>query len=531
MTRILTSLRYRFFLALGVVLLLALAALGVIAQQLVIPVLLAKENDFASAELDRARRAIDNEMHHLSLLNKDWATWDDSYAFLQGQGEDYLEANLVDGLVFEDANLSMMIFLEADGTPYWIAGLAPETDAYAACPGLEGDCSWAEPIVTSLQKHIAEEIDQDTQAWLNAEPQRSMVSVWPVVKSDGSGPAIGWLAMVRAIDGDWLTRLEESTGIALALNVVETTGSRLPTASIERVDSETMIATRAIEAAPREYHLEMRATLPRQSFKASIETFRFALYWTVGLLVVVVVVVLILLERMVLAPLRQFAAFTQHLQRHGGSANGTPPALLARRDEIGMLAREFQHLIDYQQRRTSTLVELSQRDPLTGLANRRLFDEYLGNMLDATNSGSQPVALLMVDIDNFKAYNDHYGHPAGDACLRTIAEAMRQQFHQQQQLVARTGGEEFSIILPIDTIESGIDQAENLRSAVERLALPHAASPSGSVVTISIGLAFATADHALGAERLIRAADSALYRAKQTGRNRVSQDSLDTLPE
>ncbi|SDK87227.1 diguanylate cyclase (GGDEF) domain-containing protein [Modicisalibacter muralis] len=530
MTRILASLRYRFFLALGMVLLLALVALGIIAQQLVIPALIAKENEFAVAELDRARRAIDNELHHLSLINKDWATWDDSYIFMQNAQSGYLASNLDDALVFDDANLRVIIFLESDGTPYWITGLEPDEGAYTSCSGLSDDCSWAAPAVATLQKHIAEGIDEDTQAWLQAYPERSMVSVWPIVKSDGSGPARGWLAMIRIIDGDWLARLKEGTGIELALSAIETPG-RLPNPTIERENSQTMIATRAIEAAPQGYHLEMQATLPRQSFKASIETFRFALYWTIGLLVVVVVVVLILLERMVLAPLRQFATFTQHLQKRGSNASDTPPALLARRDEIGMLAREFQHLIDYQQRRTSTLIELSQRDPLTGLANRRLFDEHLGNALDAARNGGWPVALLMVDIDNFKTYNDHYGHPAGDACLCSIAEAMRQQFTLHDQLAARTGGEEFSIILPATTREAGIKQAESLRGTIERLALPHAASPSGSVVTISIGLALSTPSHPRGADSLIRAADSALYRAKQAGRNRVGQDALNALPE
>lgn len=527
MTRILTSLRYRFFLALGAVLLMALVALAIIAQQFVIPALLAKEDEYATAELDRAMRAIDNELTHLSLLNKDWATWDDSYAFMQGSQTGYLESNLDDALVFEDARLRMMAFLTVDGTPYRIAGIDPEDGSYASCPGLFDECGWATPFVQSLMDKVATGTTETRHTWLLAAPERALVSIWPIVRGDGSGPIMGWLSMVRTMDEEWFARFEEGTGLSLSVDAVESAVDVLPPQTIERADSQAMTATRAIPAAPQDHYLRLQVSLQRQSFKASLETFRFALYWTVGLLIVVVVVVLILLERMVLSPLRQFSVFTQQLQKHADA--GPPLHLLNRRDEIGTLAREFQHLLEYQRRQTSSLVELSQRDPLTGLANRRLFDERLASALDLAGRTEQTVALLMVDIDSFKSYNDHYGHPAGDECLKTIAETMRRHFDQPQQLVARTGGEEFSIILPATTPEASRKQAEGLRLAVEALALPHAASTASTVVTVSIGGALFTPAQRRSAEALIDAADDALYAAKQAGRNRVSLDCADAL--
>ncbi|MDW5378005.1 diguanylate cyclase [Halomonas sp. HP20-15] len=527
MPRALSSLRYRFFTALGLVLFMALLALGLIAQFQVIPVLLAKEEQHANAELDRAQRAIDNELGHLSLFTRDWSVWDDSYHFLSGEETDYVESNLTSGLVFEDANLRAMLFLKPDGTPHLIAGLDPQSGDYVACPSASGDCAWAAPITHSVQEHVAGGPQNTLHTWLHAWPERSMVSVWPIMHSDGSGPAAGWLAMVRVMNDQWLARLQQSTDIEMRLETAGSTGPHPQLSQITRTDERYMQASRLIEAAPSGYSISLQTTLPRTQFQANLGTFRFALYWTLGLLVVVVVVVLILLERMILLPLRQLARFTESVQ--STEWNDAPSRLVRRSDEIGQLAHAFQRLLDYQRRQTHSLVELSQHDPLTGLANRRLFDERLSHALTKAAQSNQALALIMVDIDHFKAYNDHYGHPAGDRCLIAIASAMRERFEEPPQLVARTGGEEFMIILPAMTTAAGLERAETLRQAIAALRLEHAASPTASVVTVSIGVACYVPPRAIDSEALIAAADTALYSAKQAGRDCVRLDHAMSL--
>ncbi|WP_129138604.1 GGDEF domain-containing protein [Modicisalibacter coralii] len=524
MSRRLSSLRYRFFLALGGVLLLAVMALAVIAKLLVVPALLDKESQYAGAELDRAQRAIDNELEHLSLLTKDWAYWDASYEFVQGRRPDYLDSNLADGLVFEEDELRMMVFLHADGSLYLAAGLAPDDDAYHLCYRLDGACRWAAPLVDSVRRRAREGFGDSRATWLIGKPERAMVSMWPILESDGGGPSAGWLAMIRVMDDDWLARLNQSTGVDLSLTVVSSLGPHRLGSTLSRPDTQTMLATRRLEADPGPFDLELRARLPRESFRASLETFRFALYWTLGLLVVVLVVVLVLLETMVLAPLRRLAIFAQQARLDGSREISF--IAQTRDDEIGILSREFRHLLDHQQRQTSSLVALSQHDPLTGLANRRLFNDHLDQALDHAARTRSWLALVMVDIDHFKAYNDRYGHPAGDRCLVAIAQCMQRQFDQPGQLVARTGGEEFMIVLPGYAEGSGLHAAEALRHAVEALGLPHADSPIASVVTISLGVALYSPRAPCQTNRLIAAADAALYAAKQGGRNtsRVAAD-------
>jgi diguanylate cyclase (GGDEF)-like protein len=174
-------------------------------------------------------------------------------------------------------------------------------------------------------------------------------------------------------------------------------------------------------------------------------------------------------------------------------------------------------------RSIETLHRLSSTDSLTGTANRRSFDETLDlEWRRAARTGS-PIALLMVDIDQFKAFNDEYGHQAGDECLRRVADALREKIHRAGDMVARYGGEEFAVLLNGTDAESAPQFAEQLREAVAALQIPHAMSGVAPVVTISVGVGTTIPERESteGPAALISAADAALYAAKRTGRNRV----------
>lgn len=161
-------------------------------------------------------------------------------------------------------------------------------------------------------------------------------------------------------------------------------------------------------------------------------------------------------------------------------------------------------------------------DGLTGVANRRRFDEALQIEWRRGQRNQSPLSLLIMDIDHFKLYNDHYGHQAGDDCLRAVATTLKAQLFRAHDLCARYGGEEFVCLLPDCATENALTKAEELRQAVESLGLPHAASPTAAQVTISLGLAATIPDNReSGAEELLKTADAALYLAKRGGRNRV----------
>ncbi len=173
------------------------------------------------------------------------------------------------------------------------------------------------------------------------------------------------------------------------------------------------------------------------------------------------------------------------------------------------------------------LRELAFRDGLTSVANRRYFDERYQTEISRAKRGVTPLSLVMIDVDNFKRYNDHYGHQIGDECLRAVALALKNQLNRPADLLARYGGEEFVCILPDTDIGGASQTAERLRLAVEQLALPHAASDSSKVVTVSVGVASLTAVADDAALSLLMLADQQLYLAKHGGRNRISSQSFE----
>lgn len=173
--------------------------------------------------------------------------------------------------------------------------------------------------------------------------------------------------------------------------------------------------------------------------------------------------------------------------------------------------------------RWDDLENLAMVDALTGIANRRTFDDVLQREYGRAARSDEPLAVLMIDVDNFKAYNDHYGHGAGDECLRRVAQALRAELRRAGDFIARYGGEEFCVILP-NTEEAGaLNVATRLRAAVTGLAISHAHSGVADHVTVSIGAAARRLSANSGERSTIhREADEALYAAKSQGRDRVT---------
>jgi diguanylate cyclase (GGDEF)-like protein len=167
------------------------------------------------------------------------------------------------------------------------------------------------------------------------------------------------------------------------------------------------------------------------------------------------------------------------------------------------------------------LQRLSSVDGLTGIPNRRNFDESLASEWRRCKRGNLPFTVLIADVDFFKQYNDAHGHQTGDDCLRAVAQALAGQVHRPGDLVARYGGEEFGAILPDTDLGGALGLAEGMRRAVEGLAIPHRDSPISPFVTLSIGVASMRTGGDANPEALLRAADLALYSAKRGGRNRV----------
>ncbi|PXF32472.1 response regulator [Pokkaliibacter plantistimulans] len=160
-------------------------------------------------------------------------------------------------------------------------------------------------------------------------------------------------------------------------------------------------------------------------------------------------------------------------------------------------------------------------DGLTGVANRSKFDDDLALTWRRCLRENTAMSLLILDVDYFKLFNDAYGHPAGDNCLRQVAQAMKKQLRRPSDLVARIGGEEFACILPFTDQEGAINRAEAMLDAVRELGIMHRDSAISDTVTVSIGTATLVPNEALSAEHLLNSADQALYKAKRQGRDQL----------
>ena len=239
-------------------------------------------------------------------------------------------------------------------------------------------------------------------------------------------------------------------------------------------------------------------------------------------------------ERLIVAPIRSLARTAERIGR--GDLQARPsreawakefaPLAAALNDMARKLADREQELRDAN----SHLEELASSDALSGLANRRGFDARLAADWQRSGKLNRPIALLMIDVDHFKQFNDRYGHVEGDVCLRRIGKLLRETATGEDDLPARYGGEEFALLLPGADIDMALNVGERLRDAVEGLCIAHASSPEGQV-TISVGVASLIPGVGQDAEHLVEAADIALYAAKRRGRNTVAAHGAVVLAE
>ncbi|UTA81668.1 diguanylate cyclase [Halomonas sp. XH26] len=511
--RIPRSLRFRFFAALGGLLLCAIAALASISAWLIFPALQAEERATVKRELDRVERSFELDQQQLHSQVRDWAHWDDTYQFIQGEYPRYADVNFSQEM-FEDMRYQLMAFFTASGDVHFLAGINPVTGDYQTCRAPIDDCSWMTPWVTNMQTAIAENRTDQSSIYPDRPP--AIMASSPILRTDKSGTAVGWLFKTRSLDDDWLAFMEVYTGLPITLNLSKET---ISISDVFSFSGNTVFAERYFPTSSSlsSVSLGVGIELNRTSYLTSLTTFRYVLLWTAGLMIMVIALVLLLLEKIVLKPLRLLTQFTQQVGIDGADAHG----LIKRNDEIGLLARTFQEQFACQQQLNAELLKLSTHDALTGLPNRRLYDQRLETAFSDAVSTPSELAVMMLDIDHFKLYNDHYGHQQGDECLQQVAGAFNSIATKFNFLIARTGGEEFSAILPGASPDSAKGIGEQLTRVIDQLQLPHATSPVKPYVTVSVGIATLKDSKSPSPSAIMSTADQALYLAKAAGRHQV----------
>lgn len=315
----------------------------------------------------------------------------------------------------------------------------------------------------------------------------------------------------------------------------ESTESRGRTVRV--VDGESYLLDWRLYPLPDGPTITIANMLPQSRFDAPSRGLLLNVVLFSAGIVVVSLLLAVFLGRMVASQLVELGEWATKLgkgERVEGRHSGNPIA------EVQSLSNALQFMADSVKYHTdnleeqvasrtaelelanSELAKRSNTDGLTGVANRRYFDEFLAQELARARRAKESLALIMLDVDQFKKYNDHYGHQAGDHCLIQVAHLLKSSTRRPSDLAARYGGEEFAVIAAHCTIDEALALAEVLRLKIEQLGIAHALSPAG-VVTASFGVAVFIPDEHHGATQLIQMADQALYRAKENGRNRVER--------
>ena len=305
--------------------------------------------------------------------------------------------------------------------------------------------------------------------------------------------------------------------------------------TVRVIDGESYLLDWRLHTLPDGPTITVANILPQRQFDApSRDLLLNIVLFSVGVVGVCLILALAL-SQWIAGPLVELGRWATHLGRGDGSGAQHRTSPIAEVESLTsalqLMADSVNYHTDHLEQEVAartaelelanrTLATLSITDGLTGVANRRYFDEVLAQEVERTRRLQQPLALIFLDVDEFKKYNDHYGHLAGDQCLIQVANCLKSNTRRSSDLAARYGGEEFAVIAAHSNAHDALALAEVLRSKIEQLGLAHGSSPLG-VVTASLGLAVFIPDDDHGATQLIQMADEALYRAKKQGRNRV----------
>lgn len=515
------------------------ACLSVLAIQMVIRqmwtlptfTMMAEEND--RMDLRRLKSQVKQEINALENLLYDNAVWDEMYRAAMEKDAAWFDETYFIPESYERLHINGWQFY--DTTPELIAGFSlSETSG-------KQDTSLFETIPTMESKRILimpqEVVDNDlqpvarTQFILLADKPAIILS-HSIAPSEEKGESAGTAVLWRHIDDQFVSSL--TPGIDGDISLLF--GDSLKDISThissdlfsDSIDDITPYKGRLYISAKNEQGKVVFAlSFPIRERPFDDQLVDSSLLAGILISIAILVLFYLYLRSQLVLPLQRLLKlvtnatqtndFTARTNMHGGN-------------EINQLGRRMDALFTLIQTqndelltRNQKLLRISNTDPLTGLANRRYLDQYLDTLSSHFATTAQSVALMIMDIDYFKAYNDHYGHSRGDEVLKQVARILEQSTHSATDLVSRYGGEEFVIVLQNTTSEQALKVANNLCSAVRNAHIEHTANPIGEYLTISVGLAAKPADEPLDADALFNQADTALYDAKHAGRDRVAQ--------
>lgn len=532
------SIKTKVFLIV-VTLFVLLGGINFLIQRFVIfPSFQELEEQQVTENLQRITLAFDRERQNLERMSRDWAIWDDAYHFMAVQPDDFIASNLTPEAL-QGAGLNLLIFCDPGGVIVWKRITDPKTGRVIPLDILQQDTFPSDSPL--LDVRAEEDGVRAASGAIRTDAGPLFFATTEILRTDGSGPAQGFLIMGRFVSDDLVQTLQHQTQLAfrigppgpdttLRCDILPRENARPDSLSVllfhDPSPGEACTAYADISGEPL---FRISYTIPRTITRKGLENFRYASGLIAASGALLIMLLYHLLERAILTPLR---VLTDHAAEVAHKKDFSRRLKQHRNDEIGSLSRSFDQLMislgEHEEKlrnANNQLTRLSMLDALTGIANRRKFDETLAHEWRRAMRYQRPISLILLDVDHFKLYNDEFGHPRGDQCLKRIADTLGHCLRRSSDLLARYGGEEFAVIMPDTGPESARQTAEMLRQAVYDLHLPHAPAAPAPGVTISLGSGTVIPGmdpDSGGVARLLALADQALYQSKAMGRNRAT---------
>lgn len=467
--------------------------------------------------MGRVLHGLEAVLASLSSQTRDWAEWTDMYDFVRAPAARaaWAKSNF-DPQSLESADLSVVAVYD----PKWrqLVKIQPKSQPV----DIELTPGYLQTYQASYKAKFG-----GARCGIVSTTQGLLALCWArIARSDLSGDVVGTVLMGRLLNAARIAKLREQTGLTFEMRAVTQLPEGLTrwtdTLAKTTLGAPDMFAQQAENLYQLYYVLQdvthkdvgvIEVQVPREMHSQGLQLFeqvRAQLVWTaLGMALLLGWLVHALL-------VRRLRTFTRQLLSLSRKSAWGRRIDMRGKDELGILANQVNSMLDLIESQMKSLTTLSLTDTLTDLPNRRAFDERLAMEFARERRAGYPLALLVLDVDYFKRYNDHYGHPAGDAALQAVADVLRLASGRAADLAARTGGEEFSVLLPHTDLHGAVEMAKRIQQLLQARAIAHANSPVADCLTLSVGIAVAADD---GPEALVQRADQALYNAKDQGRN------------
>jgi diguanylate cyclase (GGDEF)-like protein len=500
--------RLFFSLAIAYLILLSSGLLG-FRWQISYPEEVAAHLHEQQNEINSLNIAFELGRQQLGTQTDDYARWDDTWFYIQQPNEAYLESNFVTE-TFSSLNLIAAMIINHQGAP--LASWVYDPDSGE----LSRDTLNSQyEIALAQQKQLLASDTQTDITRLGNTP--ALVAASPISHSDGSGTDAGWLLFWRPVDQKFLTNISRLT--RLQLSHISTANSTLQNI---RQPLREIRSSHQLCLFDRLQQPQICLDITDPEYQKP--QFMSSGTWTMLLILGIVPYLFFLIILNVLVkPIRNATLFLENNVKDRTIRNIEMPAETIQIREIRRLLSAYNQLTSTVLEQKLALHQLSQTDALTGIANRRAFDQALERAWLRMNRYQQSMALIMIDIDHFKRYNDSEGHPAGDDVLRQVAHELSNLARRPDELAARFGGEEFMLIIHTHSTLEMEQLRRQLRECIQALAIPHPDSPTSDIITISAGIAWIRNSgewlHQSSQTDWLDCTDEALYEAKASGRN------------